>query len=231
VKRLSPAPALALLAVAGLSGPAAAGSRRPEPPLKLPAIKPAEAVYRQRLVSYAECLVKQPNAELAEFLNAGALSSDSAGKAKRLAKSLPGCAAPHGKFAAEPLLLRGAVFEGLYRRDFGSATVPADLASVAPARYGGRATSNSALATMLLGLFGIFDCVVRKDPRRVAEMLGHPPESEREGAVFEGLAAAFSECRPSPMRIEFRPSSARPYMSEIFYTLVRLSARPGPDVR
>ena len=210
--------------------PAAAASAepRPESALQGPAVKLAEAAYRRQLGPYAECVVRKADAELAGFLNSGAGSSDASRKARQLARSRPGCAAPRGKIAAAPLLLRGAIFEALYRRDFGDVVVPVTLTDVGPARYGGKASGDEILDRMRLGLFALFDCVVRKDPRRVAIMLYHEPDSDGEWLASGGVAEVFSQCRPKDLRLEFSTSFARPYLSEVRYTLIRLRHLPRP---
>ncbi|HYG47208.1 MAG TPA: hypothetical protein VD846_04615 [Allosphingosinicella sp.] len=219
MKRSFPGRVLTLAAALGLSATAANAGHRPGAPLKLPPIKPAEAEYRRQLRPYAECVVGQANAELAVFLNEGIGGRGAADRAKRLAASAPGCVRPRGKSGAEVLLLRGAIFEALYRRDFGAGDPPAGLAEVVPAVHGGKPSSDPTFATMLSGVFAVFDCAVRKDPRRVAEMLRHPPESEQETAAFTGLAPALAQCQPGRERIAFTASFARPYVSEILYTL------------
>jgi hypothetical protein len=230
--RAPPISTLALLVCGLFLNPAVASAEpgsgpRPE----FPAIKPAEAAYRRLLAPYADCLVGKANIQVAEFLNAGAGSSEAAASAKRMARSLPGCAAPRGKSSAAPLLLRGAIFEALYRRDFAGAALPPTFGSVTRPRYGGKPSGDATLATMALGIFGLFDCIVRKNPRGVAEMLGHPPESEGEAAAFGRLGPAISECRPRGFRLQFTPSFARPYVSEILYTLIRLEPHSGPGGR
>lgn len=228
MKRSMPCRALAIAAALSLSPAAAWAGHRPGPPLKLPAVAPAEAEFRRQLQPYAECLVGRADAELAVFLNAGIGGRGAARRAKRLAESAPGCVRPRGKSRAEAILLRGAIFDALYRRDFGAAAPPASLADVMPMRYGGKPSSDVVLATMLLGVFAFFDCAARKDPRRVAAILAHPPESQQEAAAFAGLAPALSECQAAGRtRIEFTASFARPYLSEILYTLSR--SRAGPS--
>jgi hypothetical protein len=229
VKRSSSCRALALAAALGLSPAAANADHKPGPPLKLPAVAPAEAEFRRQLRPYAECVVSRANPELGVFLNGGIGGRGAAGRAKRLAASVPGCVPPRGKSRAEPILLRGAIFEALYRRDFAAAAPPASLADVMPMRFGGKPSSDAVLATMLAGVFAVFDCAVRNDPRRVAGILAHPPESEQEAAAFAGLAPALSQCQAAgKTRIEFTASFARPYMSEILYTLSRLRAGAAP---
>lgn len=229
MKRFFPSPALAVVAALGLCPAAANAGHRPGPPLKLPPTRPADAEFRRQLQPYAECLVGRANAELGVFLDEGIGGRGAAQRAKRLAASVPGCARPRGKSRAEAILLRGAIFDALYRRDFGGAAPPASLADVMPMRYGGKPSSDVVLATMLLGVFAVFDCAVRNDPRRAAAILAHPPESEQEAAAFAGLAPALSGCQPAGRtQIEFTASFARPYLSEILYTLSRSRAAAAP---
>ena len=227
MRSFAPFRTLAVAALALASAAAQAG-HKPGPPLKLPAVSPAEAEFRRQLRPYAECIVGRAGAEIVVFLNDGIGGRGAARRAKRLGAAAPGCARPSGKSQAEAILLRGAIFEALYRREFGAAPLPAGLAEVVPMGYGGKPSSDIVLATMVRGVFALFDCAVRKDPRGAASILAHPPESEQEAAAFAAFEPALSACQTGRSRVEFTASFARPYLSEILSTLSRSRAAPSP---
>lgn len=116
-------------------------------------------------------------------------------------------------------VLRGALFEALYRNEFGRSG-PADFAATPAFDYRGGysgALSPLAASTVAIGRFG--DCVARADGAAARDMLLSQPETTDEKAALKRIKPKLSGCVVQGQTTKFSPSMLRSAIAEGMYRL------------
>jgi len=166
----------------------------------------------------ATCLVRT-RGRIAEAYVAGGTPDARSPDYQRLLETrcLPGAGAP----PLDPRLVRGAIYEELYARDFANGG-PTSFADVPPLALpnGG---ANPPLEGALLR-FG--ECVVRADPGDSRALLSAAFQSPGERASIEALTPHLSPCMQDGLTVTFSAPILRGVVAEALYKLSRASAAP-----
>lgn len=117
-----------------------------------------------------------------------------------------------GGLRASAMVMRGAVAEALYERDFREAGLQPRRAIGDFARLGlpeGVADTG--------GLFALGHCVARSAPFDVDKLFAAPPGSTREDNVIAALMPYFSACQPKGTEVALRRGQIRGLLAQSAY--------------
>lgn len=220
------------LAAAWMPAPSAAAPRSPSrPTIRTFGLQPREAEFIAALRPYAECLVAARSALLERFLTTTPAADEETRLQRRLDRENAACSPPPGRFRDGHLQLRGAVFEALLRNELAGAAPPASFASVPALSYMLPHPESDRMPRLMgAGLMAIYDCGARAAPLAVHRLLETAPGSGEEAAAFAAVAPALGACFPAGQSWELHPSAVRPFLAEVFYTLMK-ALRMQPEAR
>jgi hypothetical protein len=193
----------------------------------------SRAKSRKIAASYASCIVKTRRSEAVSALNAPFGGDDTSGRFVQLASSSCLHDPDQGPFPTRPVLLRmpplvmrGLLYESLYRKDFGKLDRSIAIAAAAPIAY--LAAGDGAVGSLgrnYRGLMLIGDCIVRSAPTEARVLVLSAVASRGEATAIEALGPALGTCVPAGRKISFSPEVLRGMIAEPLY---RLSDRAVP---
>lgn len=128
-----------------------------------------------------------------------------------------------GELSFSGLLLRGYLFEQLYRHYF-KRDGPDELLKTPPINYmAGYPTPlpSESIDAIALGQFG--DCVTRSDGKDAKQLVLSDPDGSAETAAITGLAPHLGACVPAGQQVRFSKSTLRAGVTEELYKLSRAS--------
>ncbi|MFL6727217.1 MAG: hypothetical protein ACJ8FS_11990 [Sphingomicrobium sp.] len=128
-----------------------------------------------------------------------------------------------GELVVPPLILRGAIFEALYKLDFGE-DFAADITKAPPFDYAAaykRPLSDSASGTIALAM--VADCAARSDPAAARLMLKSGPNSTDEDVAMSVMASKLGACIPKGQSLRFSRTMIRASLGEAVYRLSQQS--------
>ena len=132
-----------------------------------------------------------------------------------------------GDLHMPPSLLRGALFEALYLRDFGRAVAPA-LKGVPSFDYAqGYSRPLSPAAQNAIGLAVVADCVARTSPIAAHEFITSLPGSKLEDRAFTVVGRLLPGCVPPNQTFKFSRSVVRSSVAEAMYRLSGVARGQG----
>ena len=171
--------------------------------------------------AFAACVV-QRSRRTAERLAATAPGSPEEGKLV-VSSATPDCLG-EGQLRFQPVLMRGGVFEALYRSDYAKAA-PTGVPERAAIQYGGYASDLlSPDRQQRVALLQFADCVTRKDPAAVRALLFSRVASRREDAALADLQPALGGCLTAGRTLRFTRTTVRGMLAETLYRLSRAPA-------
>jgi hypothetical protein len=178
---------------------------------------------RLALEQFAACVIRRTPAASQRAID---LPVDT-GEFDRTIRRLAECLAAGGLKLPRPLL-RGAIFEALYLRDFGRDAKP-DFKSVPTFNYAqGYTRPLSPAAQDAVGLAVVADCVARTSPVAAHELVTSIPGSPLEDRAMGAVARQLPGCVPPQRTFRFSRSVVRGAMAEALY---RLSSQTGKAAR
>jgi hypothetical protein len=173
---------------------------------------------REATVQLARCILKRHRTAAQKVIELSADSSVFVPQLARLARSR--CLAS-GELRIPPLLLRGALFEELYKQEFWEARLQ-DLSKAPPVNYlQGYQQPLSEASKQALAMSFVGDCLVRADTSSARLMVASIPGTEREDQATGALAARLPQCIPQGQTLKFSRSFIRAAVSEALYRLSR----------
>jgi hypothetical protein len=187
----------------------------------------SRAKSRKVAASYANCIVKARRSEAVGTLNAPFGGDDTSGRFLQLASSSCLHDPDQGPFPTRPVLLRmpplvmrGLLYESLYRTDFGKQDRSGAIAAAAPIEY--LAAGDGAVGSLgrnYRGLMLIGDCIVRSAPAQARVLVLSAVASRGEVTAIEALGPALGTCVPAGRKISFSTEVLRGMIAEPLYRL------------
>ena len=171
---------------------------------------------RVTLRDYAICTVGRARGEAVAIINLpfGTKQFD---KAIRAAAS-PDCLGS-GEFTIPPVLLRAALFEAFYMRDYGRDAKP-DFTGVRSFDYtAGYSRPFSEDAQDVIGLAIVGDCAARTAPAAAQDLVTSIPGSPLEDRALRALIPILPGCVPPQQTFRFSKSRIRSGVAEALYRL------------
>ena len=124
-----------------------------------------------------------------------------------------------GELTLPHLVIRGALFEALYAKDFGR-QAKTSLKAVPTYDYSsGYSRPFSGNAQNVIGLAGVGDCVARTSPIAAHELITSLPGSGIEDRAFATVARILPGCIPPKQTFKFSRSVVRASVAEAMYRL------------
>lgn len=181
------------------------------------------------LQQFAMCLVTRRMGSTEQAL---ALPLDTPGYDKgiqRLFASVgDACLEGSGDLQFPASLLRGSLFEALYRRKFGPSGVdnfPGNFETGYAASF---ATPLSPEVRQHITLQQFSECVIKSDAANVRRLVLSSPGSSSEEASIVTLSSGFSSCFPAGTSLKMTKPSLRAMMAEALYRMnVLIGAQEG----
>lgn len=204
------------IAQAGIAG-------RPEAkPVPFPS-SAAEAVQAQKVMNlYAGCLVKLRRRQVEKYLSRPPLGPETYKEGSKLSND---ACMYHGTLRFRLEVLRGVLFENLYRADFKN-TERFDFSAVPVIDYTGGVIAPLPQETELhAALIGFSDCAVRKNPVVTRDLIMSEVASKKEAAAFQQLAPKLGDCLIEGVELKFSRAVLRGAIAEALY---RLTAAAQP---
>lgn len=183
-------------------------------------VVPDEVVAQRVTNLYAQCILRRHRSAAERFVSLPLDSPDlrEAGMAVAQSECLP---AEQARFVSS--LLRGAVFEALYLRDFRRSSVGV-LASAPPLTFASDpATLEPAKRAIFLGS-RVAECTVRADPASARALILSPVASRTEARAFDAILPAVSGCLEAGAQLSFSRPMLRGLIAESLYRLTKISA-------
>ena len=125
-----------------------------------------------------------------------------------------------------PLLLRGNMFDALYRIDFGAKPAVASFDAIPALVYPVADGAEETVAQPYLVNMALGDCVARKAPGEARAFLLTEVASAAETAALQALAPAFAACVPAGAELALTRSKARAALAEPLYRLTQGQVNP-----
>jgi hypothetical protein len=123
-----------------------------------------------------------------------------------------------------PMLMRGAIFRGLYLRDFAKEQ-PA--LGVQPIDYGPVSGPSSVMTTASFMAFMSFaDCVVRADPAGTRSLTMSIPGSAAETAAIRQVSPKLGDCLVAGANVSFNRATLTALISEALYRQAKAAVQP-----
>lgn len=170
---------------------------------------------RQAMYSFAECALKRSRGSTLKYLDTFP-NSDQANKAAR-SLAATDCLSD-GMMMFNEAAFRGAVYEALYKQQFGRKE-PASLVDAGHPDYAGGNTVLLANDQQTVAFRQFADCVARGQPGSVHALIGSAPGSAAETSAFGALNPAFSACLTNSVTLKFSKMSLRGVLGEVMYRI------------
>tara|TARA_R100001126_G_scaffold41612_2_gene23200 strand:- start:338 stop:991 length:654 start_codon:yes stop_codon:yes gene_type:complete len=204
--------ALLLLAlVAGLAAPAHARD------------KESEADARKAMSAYVDCLLNRSGYKLRKAIDIPVGDpSLTATLAKLATSSCLGDTSGDVELRMQPLVLRGAAFESLYRSKFGDDLESEDFSQLAPLEYPVATPETQNVdgdAASYLLMMAVGDCLVRADASASHDLVISEIASAGETDAIESLMPMLPVCIPAGRTLELSRSMLRGAIAEPLYRL------------
>ena len=168
------------------------------------------------LNAYAACVVKRSRRGVEAYLNQ-LPGTPTAGPA--LMKLMTDSCLDAGELKFKAPLIRGALFESLYRTD-AKLLKPTNLETVAAIDYARGASPPLSDGTRLhLGLLDFSDCVVRNSPDGARELVTSKVASAGETVALGKLGQSFNACLSKDVELKFSRPILRGVVAEALYRL------------
>lgn len=182
---------------------------------------------REATVELAKCILKRHRSAAKNLIELSADSSVVVPELTRLARE---CLAS-GELRIPPLLLRGALFEELYKQEFEEAGSQ-DLSKAPPIDYlQGYQQPLSEASKQALAMSFVGDCLVRADTSSARLMVASIPGTAKEHRATGAIAARLPQCIPQGQTIRFSRSFIRAAVSEALYRLSREQMKTATNLR
>jgi hypothetical protein len=215
----------ALTAALLLAAPAGAqetGTRlKPFKPAGSAMDKPDELEARRVLLAYSNCLLQRSRPIVERYLATIPGTAENSGFGRRF--SVSACLV-EGELRFNSRLLRGTLFELLYRRDF-SRNGTLEPKTIPAIDYGKMAPPQMTEDTQLhLAMVGIADCVVRARPAEASSLISGKID-EGEEREFAVLNSAFNACLMEGEKLSVSRPFLRSAVAEALYNAAKASAK------
>lgn len=184
------------------TGSKISGTKRADAPGRL---SPAE-VNRQVMINFGVCAVKQHSVLANKVAQMTTQESDYHAKLHGLGDA--NCLMPGSKMSLPHNIMRGAMFIGLYRTDFGRNP---PLRAIPPTPI----AIDMSIATGPLREFG--NCVVTRDPDNARKLVLANVATPAESAAFAGLQPSLSACLKAGEELAFSKSVLIAIFAEMLY--------------
>ena len=151
-----------------------------------------------------------------------------AARAARRAAPAPGV--PQDEVLTLPhLVMRGLLYEALYRKDFVHAGAGATFAAAAPVEYRSDGDDKpGSLARNYRALMRIGDCAVRAAPALARDLVLSTVASADEDRAVAALSPAWQGCMPHGAQLSFSPEMMRGTIAEPLYRLTERDRHSSP---
>ena len=187
----------------------------------LSAAAPAASVDKPRriMAAYIHCLVNTSGFKLRRALELPVGDDNDSHEWNKLATS--GCLAIEGTLAFRSYLLRGGIYEVLYKQDFGKAVPIDDFEGVPPVHYPfADADADAASeAARYRSAMTIGDCAVRKAPRDARAVVLSEVATAAEAQAIQAFLPALSACVDQGSKFTLNRSVVRGLAAEALYRL------------
>lgn len=216
------------------SGSPATGMQVRHPPDACPpqscAIEPSRELSaeesREAMSVFAACMVDKYPDRIRELLDMPVADPKTREHMKALLKSRCVAKANAGLLAMSPLLLRGALFEALYARDFGNGDRIEAFSTAKPqypvGQHSGGETPTDAQTQTYARLMTVGECVVRLAPTAARELISSGIGGKEEQTKVQAIARAIPRCTDKSMTLS--KSILRMMIAEPLYRLSTLGA-------
>lgn len=183
---------------------------------ELKAVASPEANAREQMQKFARCLLVRSPKRTEAYLALPPGSAEADNEARSLSISFNDCLRS-GTMKFNPTLLRGAMYEALYIRDF-PMEGPTRFASAtpgAPAVQPGTGPASPEVAALMQ----VGECIARAErPGSRALVLSKPGTADEDVAI-KTVVPALSSCLPAGQTVRFSPSVLRGSIAEMLYRL------------
>lgn len=172
---------------------------------------------------YADCLVEKSRSFVERYLATNSGSSASMQLGRRLANA--DCVKGDGALQMPEPVFRGALYNALYRKDFGlyGAVDFKDVSSLATALPEKERGNEDVRAAFALQSFA--ECVVRGNPSAARELAVADIASAPESEAFAKLKPGFVACVTKDYTVAFSRTVLRGALVEMLYKLSK--SKPG----
>ncbi|MBK6706344.1 MAG: hypothetical protein IPG54_02220 [Sphingomonadales bacterium] len=184
----------------------------------------SEAGARQAMEQFGECIVSREKGRTAKLIDPRVATTKHDKLLDATVHSADQCLSD-GTLRTSTLMMRGAIFQALYRRDYAAADAP--IAFPAELKSGYRALYPAELsdeARMYLSLNHFGECVSRADGPAVRQLVLSRAGSASESEAITVLMPRFSACIVKDNTIRFSRSNLKGALSEGLYRLSRAAA-------
>jgi hypothetical protein len=200
---------------AGPDNPYGGGTRlHGPPPAEIPTGGAMTARDKARLVTmrFAACMIKAHRTAVLKVIEPEPWQD---GADRKLVRIVDEQCLEEGELSMPTNLLRGALYQVLYREKFPSAPPPLPATPI-DFTAGERASlSEEARTEVALRQFG--DCVARRDAQNAHALIVSAPGSNKETAAINALAPHFSPCVIQGAKWTLDRASVTAILSEVLY--------------
>ena len=159
------------------------------------------------------CLVDRDRRAAVGFLTAVPVDSETADLSQLPDSLAQRCA--EGMNSAKTLLIRGAIAQALFFRDFGGFGL--EPRRSAPLVNLDLPVQDSPEGSVRTELYRWSDCVVRNDATHTERLLSSPVGSRTEEAAIEGLRPYMAACAPAGSQLAVQPTELRSLLTQSAY--------------
>ena len=171
---------------------------------------------REATRQFGECSLKDRPRLAKQVID---LPFDSPEFTKTLAQLVTDDCLASGELSMPRMLLRGALFEAIYKREFGR-DYSADLKSVPPFNYAaGYSPPIPEEASNVIALAIVGDCVTRSDSASVRALVNSLPGTPAESKAISSVTRWLPGCVPPRLTVRFSRSVIRAAAAEALYRL------------
>ena len=188
---------------------------------------------------FASCLVKKSRPAVVATLNAPFGDSNTALRFHGLMRAdcmddlmRPMMMTTPGALAIPPLVVRGLLYEALYRADYSSAggTYAFSGTPVVGYEFAGLEKPGS-LGRDYRAFMAIGECTVRAAPDQARVLILSKPASKQEAAALAAIRPTRLACmQPAARQLAFAPAAERGMIAEPLYRLTHAASRPAGRV-
>jgi hypothetical protein len=174
---------------------------------------------RVTLVAFGECAVEHSRALASQL---PATPADDPRVSKLLSRLAVGECLRAGEIRMSELLMRGAVFVGLYRASYGKAATPVPST---PTDFKAEVRSPTDLAGQQhIAVRDFADCIARAAPEASRDLVLATPATKREAEAFKTLIPHFGPCMVQGSNVTFSKLVLTGMIAE---ALFRLASTPS----
>jgi hypothetical protein len=180
---------------------------------------------QQVLNDFSRCVVLRNRRGVERFL---ALSPGSPGWSRAGSRIATSDCLLNGELRFQPPMFRGALYEALYRVQFGSRPLP-DLTAAPPVNYAGAdVASLNEVQRGWVALQSFGDCVVRGAPLAARTLVLSAVGTPEERRAFAAVMPALGPCLVAGVELRFSRPVLRGLISESLYRLTAAARASVP---